>query len=132
MIQEQELRLGNMVLYKNAGRIAAIRIGHAHFEALARGEAAAFFPLVLKAETLLGAGFIENKDYPLLPQAREFRLVMPVIGKEDNAIMGWVTSAGVCFVRATVNGLPVSANVHQLHGLQNLFFALTGAELGVS
>ncbi|MDB5252709.1 MAG: hypothetical protein JWP27_1878 [Flaviaesturariibacter sp.] len=129
MIEAQEIRLGNTLLYKNAGRIATVRVTHAHLEALAAGESASFFPVVLKPEALVGAGFIENKDYPLLPSAREFRLVLPVIGKEDNAIMAWLTSAGACFARATVNGLPVSVNVHHLHGLQNLFFALTGTEM---
>lgn len=131
MINGQELRIGNAVLYKNLGRITMVRCGWQHFELLATGGAKDFFPVVLKADVLQRCGFIENKDYPLLPQAHEFRLILPIMGANKNEIVCWIKSNGECFGRATVNDLPVSQNVHHLHTLQNLYYALVGEELPV-
>ena len=100
-----------------------------HFALVARGEGNVLFPVVLKPELLERCGFAENMDYALRPQAREFRLVLPVMGSSNNEIMGYVKSNGECFARAMVNGAVVSNNVHQLHQLQNLYHALTGLEM---
>lgn len=102
-----------------------------HFELLQKGDAASFYPVVLKPELLVTCGFVENKDYPLLPQAREFLLTMPVIGNNKNELYGYVKNNGECFVRATVNGAVASNNFFTLHQLQNLFFMLAGKELDI-
>jgi hypothetical protein len=129
MINAVELRLGSYVLHKSSGRISMVAVHYSHFEALSKGDAANFFPVVLKPELLQKCGFIENKDYPLLPQAREFKLVLPVQGSQQNEIIGYVKSNGECFVRAVVNNIVISQNLFNLHSLQNLFFVLTGKEI---
>ncbi len=77
-------------------------------------------------------GFEENKEYALLPEAREFLLTLPVIGNNKNEICVYIKNNGECFGRAAVNGMPVSNNFFHLHQLQNLFNALTGKELEVN
>ncbi|WP_132052256.1 hypothetical protein [Pseudocnuella soli] len=129
MISAHELRPGNLILQKLSGKIAMTPCTAAHFAMLDRGEGATLYPVVLKPELLERCGFAENMDYPLRPGAREFRLVLPVIGGADTQLAGYVKSNGECFARAMVNGAAASNNVHQLHQLQNLHFALTGAEL---
>jgi hypothetical protein len=131
MINERELRLGNFLLQKVQHRIVTVACTYEHFALLAAGRGKELFPVVLKAEVLQRCGFEENGKYPLLPAAREFRLALPVIGKEQNEILGYVKANGECFVRATVNNQPVSNNLFQLHQLQNLYFSLTGKELPV-
>src|SRR5215218_8333916 len=129
MINASELRLGNYILYKSNGKISMLACSFVHFELLSKGDAALFFPVVLKTELLQKGGFTENKNYPLLPQAREFILTLPVIGPQKNEIYGYVKNNGECFVRAMVNGAVVSNNFFYLHQLQNLFFTLTSKEL---
>lgn len=131
MINHQELRLGNILLQKIATSVKKVACTPAHFALIADGGGKDLFPVVLKPELLTSCGFIENKDYPLAPQAREFILVLPVIGSNKNEIFGYVKSNGECFVRATVNGLVISNNIFHLHNLQNLYFALTGTELTI-
>ncbi len=131
MINATELRLGNYVLFKSAGRISMTAISYLHFEALNKGDVSNFFPLVLKPELLQNCGFIENEKYPLSPQAREFFLTLPVIGSNKNEIAGYQKANGECFVRAIVNGAVVSNNFFHLHQLQNLFYSLTGTELQI-
>ncbi|MFL5810527.1 MAG: hypothetical protein ACJ749_13475 [Flavisolibacter sp.] len=104
--------------------------GFQHFELLQKA-GKDFFPILLKAELLEKAGFIENKDYPLLPQAREFKLALPVIGNSRNEILAYIKNNKECFARAVVNNLPVSNNIYHLHQLQNLYYTLVGEELGV-
>jgi hypothetical protein len=104
---------------------------YVHFDLLSKGETASFFPAVLKPELLTKCGFVENKDYPLAPQSREFILVLPVIGSNKNEIYGYVKNNGECFVRAMVNGAVASNNFFHLHQLQNLYYMLTGKELEV-
>jgi len=131
MINTTELRLGNRVLFKSSGRISAVAVDYAHFEVLAKEGAASFFPVMLKPEVFIQCGFLENKDYPLLPQAREFKLLLPLPGQHKTEIAGYQKSNGECFARLHVNGLPASTPVVHLHALQNLFFTLTGTELQV-
>lgn len=132
MINPGELRLGNYILHKTGVRILPVRCSFAHFELLAKGETKDFFPVVLKAEILERCGFIENKSYPLLPEAREFRMVLPIIGNHQNEVYAYIKNNKECFGRATLNSLPISNNFYHLHQLQNLFFALTGQEMEVN
>ncbi len=131
MINAFELRLGNYILFKNNGKISMLPCDFIHFEQLHKGDASYFYPVILKPELLQKCGFIENKDYPLLPQAREFKLVLPVIGSNNNELYGYVKNNGECFVRATVNTNVASINFFHLHQVQNLFFTLTGQELEI-
>ena len=131
MINASELRLGNYLMQKVATRIITTSCTYQHFELLSKGESKDLFPVVLKAELLEKCGFIENKDYPLLPSAREFKLVLPVIGNHQNEICAYIKNNKECFGRATLNGLPVSNNFYHLHQLQNLYFALIGEELNI-
>ena len=131
MINASELRLGNYILFKCNGKISMIPCDFMHFEQLHKGDASSFYPVMLKPELLQKCGFIENKDYPLLPQAREFKQVLPVIGNNSNELYGYVKNNGECFVRATVNGNVASINFFHLHQVQNLFFFLTGNELEI-
>lgn len=131
MINANELRLGNYVLFKAAGRIATVPMTFTHFEALSKNDIGSFFPVVLKPELFLKSGFNENLDYPLLPQAREFKLTLPVQGDNTNELVGYTKSNGECFARAIVNGMAASNNLYHLHQLQNLYFALVGSELEI-
>jgi hypothetical protein len=131
MIDANELRLGNYIMLKVNTRIATTRCSLQHFELVAKGQDKDMFPIILKVNILEGAGFLENKDYPLSPQAREFKLQLPVIGNNKNEILAYIKNNKECFARATVNGLPVSNNIFHLHQLQNLYYALTGEELSI-
>lgn len=131
MIAAHELRLNNYILQKANNRIGMVACSFLHFELLAKGESKDLYPVVLKPELLEKCGFTENKDYPLLPQAREFLLVLPVSGGGKNEIYAYAKSNKECFGRAVVNGVPASNNFHHLHQLQNLYFALTGEELPI-
>ena len=103
----------------------------AHLDILLNGDAKLIYPVVLKAELLEKCGFVENKEYALYPEAREFKLVLGVNGGEKNELYGYIKNNGECFGRAMVNGAIASNNFFRLHQLQNLFFALTGQELPV-
>jgi hypothetical protein len=129
MIDPKELRWGNTVLQKQNGRIAPVACGAPQFGAMAQGQLADFYPVVLKAELLEKRGFIENKDYPLYPQAREFRRVLPIKGKEHHELLAYIKSNGECLAWFSINGLTASNAVYQLHQLENLCYALTGSEL---
>lgn len=129
MIDAKEIRLGNYIMQKILNRIVTVPCAFQHFTQMERGESANFFPVVLKAEVLEKCGFTENKDYPLLPAAREFILVMAVNGSNKNQLNGYVKNNGECFARATVDGAPASNNIYHLHQLQNLYFSITGEEL---
>jgi hypothetical protein len=131
MINANELRLGNYLMQKVGIRIVTTQCTYQHFDLLAKGQGKELFPVVLKAETLERCGFIENKSYPLLPEAREFRMVLPVIGNHQNEIYAYIKTNNECFGRATFNSLPISNNFYHLHQLQNLYFSLTGQEMEV-
>src|SRR4051812_34349543 len=130
MINANELRLGNYIMQKINNRILTVRCSYEHFELLSKSDKD-FFPILLKAETLEKIGFTENKDYPLLPAAREFKLVLPVIGSHKNEILAYIKNNKECFGRAVVNGLVSSNNFYHLHQLQNLYYALTNEEMEV-
>ena len=131
MINANELRLGNYLMQKMQTKIVTTRCTHQHFEMASKGETKDLYPVVLKAELLEKSGFTENKDYPLLPDAREFRMVLAIPGSNKNEICAYIKNNKECFGRATVNNLPVSHNFYYLHQLQNLYFALTGEELRI-
>lgn len=131
MIKEQELRLGNSVLQKQGNKINTVKCAYEHFDLLSKAGAASFYPVVLKPELLEKCGFVENRKYALLPEAREFILILPVIGSNQNEVHAWVKNNGECFGRAMVNGVAASNNFFHLHQLQNLYFSLTGNELGM-
>jgi hypothetical protein len=129
MINVSELRLGNYILQKSEGRIATVRCTYQHFELVSREGTRDLYPVVLKAEILEECGFSENPDYPLLPGAREFLLTLAIPGSNKNELRAYIKSNKECFGRATLNGLPASANFYHLHQLQNIYFALTGKEM---
>jgi hypothetical protein len=131
MINENELRLGNYILQKLNTRILPVKCTHQHFELLKNGNAKEIFPVILKAEILEKCGFTENKKYALLPDAREFILVLPVIGNANNEIRAYIKNNKECFARVVLNNLPVSNNFYNLHQLQNIYFALTNEDLNV-
>jgi len=129
MIKAEEFRLGNEVLFKAQHKISRVSLDFNHFEILSKGQHALFFPVVLKPEILEEYGFKENKDYPLAPQAREYKLTLPLPGKEQYELVAYIKSNGESFARAALGNLPASTNLYHLHQLQNLHFALTGTEL---
>ena len=132
MINPNEFRLGNYLLQKINTRILPVRCGSEHFASMSSPGLKDLFPLVLKPEYLQKAGFAENPDYPLLPEAREFRLLLPVMGSQKTEILAYIKNNKECFARAVVNGLPASNNIYHLHQLQNLYFSLTGEELALA
>jgi hypothetical protein len=129
MIEANELRPGNYLLQKVNNKISMVKCSFQHFEMLSKGDSASLYPVVLNPGLLERCGFRENKDYALYPEAREFILLLPVIGDNKNELYAYVKSNKECFGRATVNGAVASNNFYQLHQLQNLYFALTGREL---
>lgn len=131
MINVNELRLGNYMLQKLINKIAMVKCGYPHFELVAKEGTKNLYPVVLKAEILEQCGFIENKEYALLPGARQFILPLAVIGSNKNELHAFIKTNQECFGRAMVNGMPASNNFYQLHQLQNLYFSLTGEELPV-
>ena len=129
MINPNEFRLNNFLLQKINTRISMVRCGPEQLSLIASGNVKDFFPVVLTPDLFLKAGFIENKDYPLLPDAREFKLVIPVLTDNATEIQGYVKNNKECFARLAVNKFIASNPVYHLHQLQNLFFVLTGEEL---
>lgn len=129
MIKKEEFRPGNYLLHKTGVRILTVRCTLEHFALLANGGEKDMFPVVLSAAILEKCGFVENKKYALLPESREFILVVPVMGSGETAIRAYIKNNKECFGRAMLNNVPVSNNFHHLHQLQNLYFALTGDEL---
>jgi hypothetical protein len=131
MIKSGEFRLGNYLMHKTGVRILTVPCTYQHFELMARDGGKDLFPVVLSPAILEKSGFIENKKYPLLPESREFILVLPVMGSGAIEIKAYVKANKECFARAMVNTVPISNNIHHLHSLQNLFYTLTGEEMTV-
>jgi hypothetical protein len=131
MINYHELRLGNFFLQKINNKIITVPCNFKHFEMFEHGETKDFYPIVLKEDIFLKCGFIENKEYALLPKAKEFYLLLPVQGIEETGIYGYIKSNGESFCRAVVNKFPCSNNLFHLHQLQNLYFLLSGKELEI-
>jgi hypothetical protein len=128
----QELRPGNYILHKHNNKIGMVQCNQDHFMALFEGDSKNIFPVILKADLLERCGFIENKEYALYPEAREFKLMLAVQGGGKNEVSCYIKSNGECFGRALVNDAVASNNFFKLHQLQNLVYALTGAELVIT
>jgi hypothetical protein len=131
MVKSNEFRLGNYLMHKTGVRILTVPCSYQHFSLMEKDGGKELFPVLLAPANLEKAGFIENKKYALLPESREFILVLPVMGSGDVAIKAYVKANKECFARVMLNNVPISNNVHQLHQLQNLYFSLTGQELEV-
>ena len=131
MIDASELRLGNYILHKAAVRILPVKCTFQHFELLSKGLAKDIFPIALKPDILQKCGFIENKKYHLLPDAREFILTLPVMGNNKNEVYAYINSNKESYARATINDLVISNNFYHLHQLQNLYYTLVGKELEI-
>ena len=119
-------------MHKTGVRIVTVRCTPDHFALMAKGAEKDLFPVVLSPAVLEKCGFAENKKYALLPESREFILVLPVMGNGEIEIRAYVKNNKECFARAMMSKVPVSNNVHQLHQLQNLYYALSGEELQVT
>ena len=131
MVKSGEFRLGNFLMHKTGVRILTVPCTFQHFELMAKDGGKDLYPVILSPANLEKAGFIENKKYALLPESREFVLVLPVMGSADVSIKAYVKNNKECFGRVMMNNVPVSNNFYQLHQLQNVYYALTGAELEV-
>jgi hypothetical protein len=131
MINASELRLGNYLLHKTGVRILPVKCSFQHFELLAKGLAKEMFPVVLKQDILAKSGFIENPSYYLLPDAKQFILILPVMGNSKNEIHAFLNSNKECFARAMVNDLVVTNHFYNLHQLQNVYYSLVGTELEI-
>lgn len=131
MIKKEEYRLGNYLMHKTGVRILTVRCTLEHFALMAKDGGKDLFPVVLSPTVLEKSGFIENKKYALLPESREFILVVPVMGSGDVNIKAYVKNNKECFGRVMMNNVPVTNNFYQLHQLQNVYFALVGEELNV-
>lgn len=131
MVKSNEFRIGNFIMHKTGVRILTVPCTFQHFELMAKDGGKDLFPVVLSPAILEKYGFVENKKYALLPESREFILVLPVMGSGDIEIRAYVKANKECFGRAMMNNLPLSNNFFQLHQLQNLYQALTGKELEV-
>ncbi len=129
MIKSNEFRLGNYLMHKTGVRILTVRCTFEHFALMAKGGEKDLFPVVLSAPVLEKCGFAENKKYALLPESREFSLVVPVMGNGEMALRAYIKNNKECFGRAMLNGVPVSNNFHHLHQLQNIYYAFTNQEM---
>ena len=118
-------------MHKTGVRILTVPCGTQHFELIAKDGGKDLFPLVLSPTLLEKSGFVENKKYALLPESREFVLVLPVIGRGDVSIKAYVKNNKECFARAMINNVPLSNNIYHMHQLQNLYSAFTGEELEI-
>ncbi len=130
MIQHQSFRVGNAVLLKIHTRIVMVKLEADHFNWPA-DKLKELFPVVLNPDIFIKAGFVENKKYPLYPDAREFKLVLPVQTENLTEIYGYIKNNKEAFARASVNAFITSNPVYHLHQVQNLYYALTGAELEI-
>jgi hypothetical protein len=131
MIHLSELRTGNCVLQKILTRIQPVVLTPELIGLIGNGKANEFFPIVLSGPYFEKAGFIENKKYPLLPQAHEYLMDVPVQSSSIVQLKGYIKNNNESFARLFVNDLPASNPSYQLHQVQNLFYSLTGEELTV-
>ena len=118
-------------MHKTGVRILTVTCTFQHFELMAKDGGKDLFPVALSPSILEKSGFAENKKYPLLPESREFVLVLPVMGSGDVSIKAYVKNNKECFARVMTNNVPLSNNFYQLHQLQNAYFSLIGEELAV-
>ena len=129
MIKAHEFRHGNYLMHKTGVRILTMPCNFEHFALMAKDGGKDLFPVVLSPTVLEKSGFVENKKYALLPESREFILVLPVMGSGAVEIKAYVKNNKECFAMAVLTNVPVSNTIFHLHSLQNLYFAFTGQEL---
>ena len=118
-------------MHKTGVRILTVVCNFQHFELLAKDGGKDLFPVVLSPTILEKRGFVENKKYALLPESREFVLVLPVMGSGDISIKAYVKNNKECFARLMTNNVPLSNNFYHLHQLQNMYYVMIGEELPV-
>lgn len=131
MVKSNEFRIGNYLLHKTGVRILTVPCTFAHFDLMAKDGGKDLFPVLLSPKILEGCGFVENKKYALLPESREFDLVLPVMGSGDVRLKAYVKANKECFARLMTANVPLSNNLFHLHSLQNLYHAFTGEEMAV-
>ncbi len=117
------------MLHKAAVRILPVKCTLEHFELIKKGMAKDMFPIALKPDILKKLGFIENENYYLQPEAKEFILTLPVKGEHKNEVLAYLSAKKESYARAAVNDLVISHNIYNLHQLQNLYYALIGEEM---
>lgn len=132
MINPNELRLGNYILHKTGVRILPVALTFQHFELFAKGQLKDSFPIPFKADLLLKTGFVENKQYYLHPEAREFVLTLPVMGVNTHEVRAYINANNESYARAVVNEMVITNHFHHLHQLQNVYYSLTGGELAIT
>ena len=123
--------MGNYLMQKTGVRVLTVRCTLEHFGLMAKDGGKDLFAVVLSPANLEKCGFVENKKYALLPESREFVLVVPVMGSGDVSIKAYVKNNKECFARVMMNNVPISNNFYHLHQLQNAYYSLTGEELEV-
>lgn len=114
----QQLRVGNLLYYKNTKDIAKVELIHnSHFDC--RDEYGSFTPngnyepITLTEEILLKCGFEINEGKTLFEHSKCGLKLMDIVG---------------LYYRAN---FPIKADVTSVHQLQNLYHALTGQELKI-
>lgn len=118
-------------MHKTGVRILTVVCNFQHFELMGKDGGKDLFPVLLSPAILEKSGFVENKKYALLPESREFVLVLPVMGSGDISIKAYVKNNKECFARLMTNNVPLSNNFYHLHQLQNTYYSIVGEELPV-
>lgn len=131
MINPNDVRAGNLLLYKSNNKIARIACEFHHLEQMYKGDTQNFYPIVIKADLLEKSGFVENKKYPLYPEAHEFKCILAIQGSGETELVVYIKSNGESFGRLVVNGVAASNNFYHAHQMQNLYYALTGKEMEI-
>lgn len=124
MLKETELRIGNIVNYKNENvivdRISTIGINSEYGETLYMSEE--IEPIPITEDILLKCGFIEvfgvKKEYKIKINKKEDILVYNLIVEETS-------------IWTDYGGFYLDNQINYIHQLQNLYFALTGNELTI-
>lgn len=124
MIKANELRIGNFLKYKNINDLAIVEIIHKqHFDC--RDEYGiltpngSYKPIPLTEEWLLKFGFKKIKNTPWYREYRINKKNIVSFDKDDKEYSYFNLSSRLCTLK-------------YVHQLQNLYFALTGAELTVA
>lgn len=122
-MKANELRIGNLVYYKNTKDLAKVELIHnKHFDC--RDEYGSFTP---------------NGNYAPIPLSEEILLKCGFEEWEKERLHIPIPLGNLCFTKG-LNGVSLLGYqnkilgnvVRELHQLQNLYFALTGQELNTS
>lgn len=116
MINANELRIGNALLYKGEIIIVKMFSPHTVYYGSDKQQSLNFIdPIPLDPGILEACGYKKLGDRYFNQEA-------------DIGVIGWVRPGEYC-----LNSIPIiSPNIKYLHQLQNLFFALKGQELTVN